>query len=82
MTNIPYPFQHDRGPYYHVALGDGEYIRVVLAGDYRIERKALNRWIEIALRQHQQNCGHAHVEECRAELDELYLALEASGYGE
>ncbi len=82
MSHIPYPFQHDRGPYYHVAVGDGEYIRVVLAGDYRIERNALARWIEIALRQHQKSCGHIFEDECRAELDELYLALEASGFGE
>ena len=82
MSNIPYPFQHDRGPYYHVALGDGEYIRVVLAGDYRIERNAVARWMEIALRLYQQNSPHDHVEDCRADLDELYLALEASGFGE
>jgi len=82
MSNIPYPFRHDRGPYYHVALGDGEYIRVVLAGDYRIERKALNRWIEIARREHRAWCQHKSEEECREYLDNKYLALESDGYGE
>ena len=82
MSNIPYPFQHDRGPYYHVALGDGEYIRVVLAGDYRIERNALHRWIAIAMQQHQAFCDHIDEDDCHRELDEMSLAMEADGYGE
>jgi hypothetical protein len=32
---LPYPFaRSDEYPYYTVALGNGEYVRVVLAGDY------------------------------------------------
>jgi hypothetical protein len=35
MSDLPYPFSkaHQK-PFYHVALGTGEYISVVLAGDY------------------------------------------------
>jgi len=34
-TDLPYPFSRDdEPPYYLVALGNGEYVRVVLAGDY------------------------------------------------
>jgi hypothetical protein len=34
-TDLPYPFSRDdEAPYYLVALGNGEYVRVVLAGDY------------------------------------------------
>jgi hypothetical protein len=36
MSDLPYPFSRgDEAPFYHVALGNGEYVQVVLAGDYR-----------------------------------------------
>lgn len=34
MSRLPYPFDKSEGIYYNVALGNGEYIRVVLAGDH------------------------------------------------
>jgi len=35
MSDLPYPFSKAEKPYYQVALGTGEYVWVVLAGDYR-----------------------------------------------
>jgi len=36
MSDLPYPFcRTDEAPFYTVATGNGEYVWVVLAGDYR-----------------------------------------------
>lgn len=41
MSDLPYPFSRaDEAPYYQVALGNGEYVWVVLAGDYRAVKTA------------------------------------------
>jgi len=35
LSDLPYPFSPAKPPYYQVALGAGEYVWVVLAGEYR-----------------------------------------------
>ena len=49
------------------------------------ERNCLKGWVEIARQEHQARCQHKSEEECLEYLDvaiELYLAMEADGYGE
>lgn len=44
---LPYPFaRSDEYPYYTVALGNGEYVRVVLAGDYDALWKAYEKVLD------------------------------------
>jgi hypothetical protein len=48
MSNLPYPFSKaHQQPYYQVALGTGEYVWVVLAGDYRAAVDELERYKDL-----------------------------------
>ena len=47
-NNLPYPFSKAEAPYYQVALGTGEYVWVVLAGDYRAALDEIERYKEYA----------------------------------
>ncbi len=45
---LPYPFaRSDEHPYYTVALGNGEYVRVVLAGNYDATVAELERYKDL-----------------------------------
>jgi hypothetical protein len=53
MSDLAYPFSKcDEPPYYQVAMGTGEYVWVVLAGDYRYLEAAAKKWREIAISLH------------------------------
>ena len=47
MSDLPYPFSPAEPPYDHVALGTGEYVWVVLAGDYRAAVDELERYKDL-----------------------------------
>jgi hypothetical protein len=77
-TGLPYPFSEtDTPPYHQVALGSGEYIWVVLAGDFNVERKAVLLWAEIATQLYADLHPHQTRQECEAEVDRWYEYLEA-----
>jgi hypothetical protein len=63
MSDLPYPFSAtDEAPFYTVALGNGEFIRVVLAGDYIAANKKLQHKV-LAYRAAMYLAG-GHSEEC------------------
>jgi hypothetical protein len=48
LSDLPYPFTRaDDYPYYQVALGNGEYVWVVLAGDYRALQAELDTYKDL-----------------------------------
>ena len=50
MNDLPYPFSAtDEAPFYTVALGNGEYVWVTLAGDYSYWHDAAAKWRQIAV---------------------------------
>lgn len=48
MGDLPYPFSRtNEAPFYTVALGNGEYVWVVLAGDYRALQAELDTYKDL-----------------------------------
>jgi hypothetical protein len=78
MSDLPYPFaKTDEPPFYTVATGGGEYVWVVLAGDYRYERKTSLLFAEIATQLYADLHPHQTRAECEAEVDRWFQSLEA-----
>jgi hypothetical protein len=47
VSDLPYPFSPAEPPYYQVALGTGEYVWVVLAGEYRAALYLIERYKDL-----------------------------------
>lgn len=73
MSDLPYPFSRDNGRYYLVALGNGEYIRVVLAGDFTHERRRAEAWQTVARQLLQQLNPQHRLEDIVVEADALFI---------
>jgi hypothetical protein len=69
MGDLPYPFSAtDEAPFYTVALGNGEYVWVTLAGNYRDMRRIANLWRKIAVDLYCDLHPHRTRAECEAEV--------------
>ena len=77
MADLPYPFSPAEGRFYHVALGNGEYVRVALAGDYDIELRRRKAWHLACLNALWHAYPDFRAEDIQTEADQLfYKALE------
>lgn len=77
MSDLPYPFSPAEGRFYHVALGNGEYVRVALAGDYDIELRRRKAWHLACLHALREAHPDIRAEDIQTEADHLfYKALE------
>ena len=69
MSDLPYPFaKTDEPPFYTVATGGGEYVWVVLAGDYRWEANAAAKWRQIAVDVYCDLHPHLSRSDCEREV--------------
>ena len=69
MSDLPYPFcATDEAPFYTVALGNGEYVWVVLAGDYRRAEAFAKRRFQIAVDLYADLHPHQTRRQCMAEV--------------
>lgn len=74
MADLPYPFSKGIGPKHHyVALGNGEYVSVVLAGDYAEEIERSCAWGLVAMRLMAQLYPDVPWADRRAECDRLFI---------
>ena len=73
MADLPYPFSRAEGRFYHVALGNGEYIRVALARDLEHEKRRADGWQTVARQLLQQLHPNARLDEIVTEADTLFL---------
>ena len=73
MSDLPYPFSRDKGRYYLVALGNGEYIRVVLAGDFTHERRRAEAWQKVARHLLEDRNPKADNDAITSEADLLFI---------
>jgi hypothetical protein len=76
MSDLSYPFSKcDEPPYYQVAMGTGEYVWVVLAGDYRWQANAKAKWRQIAVDLYCDLHSHMSRSECEREVLRWYRDL-------
>jgi len=69
MSNLPYPFcPTDEAPFDTVALGNGEYVWVVLAGVYRGYALAGEKYAKIAIDLYCDLHPHLTRGECAEEV--------------
>jgi hypothetical protein len=78
MSRLPWPFSHDEGPYHYVALGNGEYIRVVFAGDYQaleaklVDFEEMRAAVERARSYGDESTMRDHIDDLLQERKSLY----------
>jgi hypothetical protein len=74
MTDLPYPFTKTQDePYYQVALGNGEYVWVILAGDYRALEQAAEKYQQIAIDLYSDLHPHLTRADCYTEVTRWHL---------
>ena len=73
MADLPYPFSRAEGRFYHVALGNGEYIRVALARDLEHEKRRAEAWQRVAKHLLEDRNPKADHDAIQSEADCLFL---------
>jgi hypothetical protein len=76
MSDLPYPFSAtDEAPFYTVALGNGEYVWVTLAGDYRFVENMAIKYQQIAVDLYCDLHPHLGRGDCEREVKRWYRDL-------